>query len=111
MVNNAMQGKEVIENDAGECGISTDGTWQKRGYSFHTGVATAISLDTKKFLDVEVLSDKCQQCLKWSDRQNEPKYPEWKANYQRKINHKGSSGSMDTAGAVRVFERSCTTRG
>ena len=71
IVNNAMQVKEVIENDAGECGISTDVTWQKHGYSFHPGVVTAISLDTKKFLDVEVLPDKCQQCLKWSDRQNE----------------------------------------
>ena len=38
MVNNAVHVKEIIENDAEECGISTDGTWQKRGYSSHNGV-------------------------------------------------------------------------
>ena len=54
MVYNAMHIKEIVENDAGECGISIDGTWQKRGYSSHNGVVTAISLDTKKCLDVEV---------------------------------------------------------
>ena len=111
MVNNAMHVKEIIENDAGECGISIDGTWQKRGYSSHNGVVMAISLDTKKCLDVEVLSDKCQQCLKWSKKQNDPKYEEWKANHQCKINHTGSSGSMETAGALTIFERSCATKG
>jgi hypothetical protein len=111
MVNNVVHVKEVIDNDVGECGISIDGTWQKRGYSSHNGVVTAISLDTKKCLDVEVLSDKCQQCLKWSKKQNDPKYQEWKANHQCKINHTGSSGSMETAGALRIFERSRATRG
>ena len=62
-------------------------------------------------LDVEVLSDKCQQCLKWSKKQNDSKYQELKAKYQRKINHIGSSGSMETAGALKIFERSCATRG
>ena len=111
MVNNAMHVREIIENDAGECGISIDGTWEKRGYSSHNGVVTAISLDTKKCLDVEVMSDKCQQCLKWSKKQNDPKYEEWKANHQCKINHTGSSGSMETAGALRIFERSEASRG
>jgi hypothetical protein len=91
-----MHVKEIIENDAGECGISMDSTWQKRGYSSHNGVVTAISLDTKKCLDVEVLSEKCQQCLKWSKKQNDPKYQEWKANHQCKINHTGSYGSMSS---------------
>ena len=72
---------------------------------------TAISLDTKKCLDVEILSDKCQQCLKWRKKQNDPKFSEWKANHQCKFNHTGSSGSMETTGALRIFERSCATRG
>ena len=58
MVNNAVLVKDIIKNMVGECGISIDGTWQKRGYSSHNGVVTAISLDTKKYLDVEVLSNK-----------------------------------------------------
>ena len=43
IVNNAVHVKEIIENDAEECGISIDGAWQfKRGYSSHNGVVTAI---------------------------------------------------------------------
>ena len=71
MVNHVMHVKGIIENDAGECGISLGGTWQKRGYSSDNDVVTAISLDTKKCLDVQVLPNKCQQCLKWSKTQNE----------------------------------------
>ncbi len=110
MLTNAMKVREICESDTGECGVSIDGTWQKRGYSSHNGVVTAISLHTKKCLDVEIFSDRCQQCLKWSKKQNDPKYPEWKASHQCKINHTGSSGSMETAGAVRIFERSVATR-
>ncbi len=35
-------------SDEGECGISLDGSWQKRGHASHNGIVTAISLDTKK---------------------------------------------------------------
>ena len=53
-----MYVREIIKNDAGECGISMDSTWQKHGYLSHNGVVTAISLDTKKCLGIKVLSDK-----------------------------------------------------
>jgi hypothetical protein len=109
MVTNAMKVKEI--NDNGECGISMDGTWQKRGHASHNGIVTAISLDTKKCLDVEVLSDKCQQCLKWEKKQSHPKYHEWKASHICKINHEGSANSMETAGGIKIFERSVNTRG
>ena len=58
MVNNAMYVREIIKNDAGECGISIDSTWQKHSYLSHNDVVTAISLDTKKCLGVKDLSDK-----------------------------------------------------
>ena len=103
MVNNAMHIKEIVENDAGECGISIDGTLQKHGYSLHNGVVTAISLDTKKCLDFEVLSDKCQQCLNGAKSKMIPSTKNGKANHQCKINHTGSSGSMETAGALMIF--------
>ena len=109
MVTSAMNVREL--SDAGECGISLDGTWQKRGHASHNGVGTAISLDTKKCLDVEVLSDKCQECQKWEKKTNDPRYGEWKASHQCKINHIGSSNSMETVGAVRIFTRSTATRG
>lgn len=42
IMHNAMHVKEFIDNDAGECGISIDGTWQKRGYSSHNGCCHGI---------------------------------------------------------------------
>ena len=48
---------------------------------------TAILLDTKKCLDLENMSDKCKACQKWQKRVNDPKYPDWKASHQCKINH------------------------
>ena len=65
-------------------------------------------MDTKKCLDVEVISDKCQQ---WQKKENDPRYEEWKANHNCKINHTGSANSMETVGAIRIFERSYVTRG
>jgi hypothetical protein len=109
MNNSAMEVKEICGSE-GECGISLDGSWQKRGHSSHNSVVTAISLDTKKCLDVEVISDKCQECQKW-EKKNEPGYEEWKANHQCKINHTGSANSMETVGAVRILEHSYITQG
>ena len=43
-------------------------------------------------------------------KQNGPKYHECKATHQCKINHIGSSGSMETAGALGIFEISVVTR-
>lgn len=42
MLTNAMKVREV--NDSGECGISMDGIWQKRGHASHNGIVTSISL-------------------------------------------------------------------
>ena len=111
MINNASNVKATCVNEEGECGISLDGTWQRRGHVSHNGVVTAISLDTKKCLDVEILSDKCQACEKWQKKQNHPKYQQWKANHHCKINHTGSANSMEMAGALRMFERSYVSRG
>lgn len=109
MLTSALKVREVNSN--GECGISMDGTWQKRGDASHNGIVTAISLDTKKCIDVEVLSDKCQQCLKWGEKQSDPRYHSWKASHNCKINHKGSANNMESSGAVKIFERSVNTRG
>ncbi len=51
-------------NDSSECGVSVDGSWQRRGYSSLNGVVTAASVDTGEILDVEVLSKDCIGLLK-----------------------------------------------
>ena len=53
-----MHVREIIKNNAEECGISMESTWRKHGYLSYNDVVTAISLDTKKCLGVKVLSVK-----------------------------------------------------
>ncbi|GFW55570.1 uncharacterized protein TNCV_119541 [Trichonephila clavipes] len=47
-----------------KCGISIDGTWQRRGYSSLNGCVSAISVDTGKILDIEVMTQYCHICAK-----------------------------------------------
>lgn len=64
MTTSAFEVREICGNDDGGCGISLDGT------SLNS-VVTAISMVTKKCVDAEVISDKCQQCLKWAKKRSE----------------------------------------
>ncbi|GFX82956.1 uncharacterized protein TNCV_4938261 [Trichonephila clavipes] len=38
------------------CGVSVDGTWQRRGFSSLNGCVSSISVDTGKSIDLETLS-------------------------------------------------------
>ncbi|GFU56638.1 uncharacterized protein TNCV_3930351 [Trichonephila clavipes] len=42
------------KNKIVECGISVDGTWQRRGYSSMNGCVAALSVDTSKVVDIEI---------------------------------------------------------
>ena len=46
-----------------DTGVSVDGTWQKRGLTSLNGVVAAISKDTGRILDVEVMTRYCQGCI------------------------------------------------
>ncbi|GFW79245.1 uncharacterized protein TNCV_2476521 [Trichonephila clavipes] len=78
------------------CGVSMDGTWQKRGYSSHNGCVSCISIDTGKILYIEIMSHFCRICSK------KAKVPDAHVC----CNHMGSASSMETVGAYRIFERS-----
>ena len=96
-------------NDDGEpvdCTVSIDGTWQRRGFSSLNGIVTAISSDSKKCLDYEVLSKTCKACEKWKQLKGTREYDRWKASHDCQINHFGSSGAMKSAGAIAIFNRS-----
>ncbi|GFT86125.1 uncharacterized protein TNCV_3257271 [Trichonephila clavipes] len=43
-------------SDVAECGVSVDGTWQRRGHSLLNGCVSVLSIDTGKVLDLEVMS-------------------------------------------------------
>ncbi|GFY07707.1 uncharacterized protein TNCV_4095771 [Trichonephila clavipes] len=45
------------------CGVSVDGTWQRRGFSSLNGCVSAISVDTGKIIDFETLSQFCRNVI------------------------------------------------
>ena len=81
----------------------------KRGYSSLNGIVTATSLNGK-VVDFHVLSKYCKACEVWEKRKGSDEYEEWKAAHNCKMNHRTSSGAMEAAGAVEIFQRSVSTR-
>lgn len=96
-----------------ECGVSGDGTWQRRGHSSLNGCVTLISIDTGKVIDVEGMSSKCRACHSKSKlNPSSTQYLEWKANHtQCQANYTGSAGGMEAVGFYRMFERAERSRG
>ena len=70
MLNNATIVKEACRNDKGECGISLYGTWLRRGHVSYNGVVSAISLDTKKCLNVQILLENVRNGKRKKTTQN-----------------------------------------
>ncbi|GBN27205.1 hypothetical protein AVEN_89836-1 [Araneus ventricosus] len=87
-----------------KCGVSVDGTWQRRGYSSLNGVVRAISILSGKVIDMEVMSQFCKKCYTKTSSSSF-------ALKHQCANHKGSSGNMEVIGAYRIFERSVNSRG
>ncbi|GFT08203.1 hypothetical protein TNCV_3481521 [Trichonephila clavipes] len=58
-----VEKKQNLSSDIVKCGISVDGTWQRRGYTSMNGCVAAISVDTGKVLDIEVMSSYCPTCV------------------------------------------------
>ncbi|GFS27557.1 hypothetical protein ElyMa_005281200 [Elysia marginata] len=65
------------DGNIGNCGVSVDGTWQRRGHSSHHGVVTVKSLETDKCLDVEVFSNICKACQRWEGKKGTKDYEIW----------------------------------
>lgn len=98
--------KSNLVTNVTDCRVSFDGTWQKRGHASINGVVTAISGENGKCLDTYVMSKHCKGCVIWNGKENQIGYIEWLSNHQCSINHVGSSGSMEAAGAVEIYKRS-----
>ncbi|GFT25288.1 uncharacterized protein TNCV_181401 [Trichonephila clavipes] len=89
--------KKCSNTAVAECGVSVDGTWQRRGHSSLNGCVAALSIDTGKLLHLEIMSEFC----------NTLKSP---VGHACSCNHLGSASSMESVGGYRIFERSCITR-
>ena len=88
--------------------ISSDGTWQKRGYTSLNGAVVCISMVSGRILDAHAMSRYCKICeyhqkLKAT---NPEKFGVLKANHSCRLNHTGSAGAMEVEGAKVIFSRS-----
>ena len=89
--------KGKTEGEVADCGISCDGTSQRRGFCSLNGCVTTISMDTGKVLDTEVMSRFCKQCKEHEDDEETPENIAWKIE--------GSAPAMEPEGALRIFQR------
>lgn len=107
--------KDDSADDVTDVGISADGSWQRRGYSSLNGTYTAISLETGKVLDCEIMSRYCKKCKQHEKlKKSKPEmYEKWYKKHKKvcTINHVGSAGAMEVTGAERIFNRSIEKRG
>ena len=102
--------EEDVDLDTVDRAVSVDGTWQRRGFASHHGVVTALSVESGKCLDVEVLSNICKGCQFWDGKEGTEEHERWSLTHQCKMNHKGSAGAMEAIGAARIFLRSEESR-
>ena len=85
--------------------VSFDGSWQKRGFSSHNGMASVIDLITGYPIDFEVLSNYCSKCNIAEEKQYEDI---WKASHIESCqkNFSGSAAAMEVECAKRLWARS-----
>ena len=90
-----------------DVGITIDGTWQKRGFTSMNGSVAAISIDTGRIIDVEVMSRYCHGCvnLRGIKCRESDLYKSLK-KHKCTINHEGSAPKMELDGVIKFFERS-----
>ncbi|GFT38934.1 uncharacterized protein TNCV_388021 [Trichonephila clavipes] len=85
------------DTEFSQCGVSVDGTWQRKGYYSLNGCVSVISIDSGKVLDIEFMSKVCTLC--------NSKNKEFNTTHNC-AKHIGSSGAMEPLGVYRIFERS-----
>ena len=89
--------------------VSSDGTWQRRGFSSLFGVTFIIEHETKKILDYEVMSKFCAACKTWADCDRESEeFKKWQEEHKSvcEANFTGSAGAMEPTGVLLMFSRS-----
>ncbi|EDO44911.1 predicted protein [Nematostella vectensis] len=97
--------KAASADDIVNCGVSCDGTWQKRGFCSKNGCVTVISMDNGKVLDTEALSQSCKQCQQHPNLDKESiAYKTWWAEHSFKCNanYHGSAPGMESEERSRI---------
>ncbi|GFT50920.1 uncharacterized protein TNCV_1195211 [Trichonephila clavipes] len=111
VLDNVVQMLHPTKNKSVECGISVDGTWQRRGYSSMNGCVAAVSVDTGKVVDIEIMSSYCPTCRKISKMPRSIESETFAADHVCHSNFQGSALKMEVVGATRILQRSIVKRG
>lgn len=94
----SLEGDETLEDKVVDVGVSIDDSWSSRGFGARDGVVAAISIDTRKVLDVVYLTNHCTACEQKERPRNEGtisrrEYLEWYIRHNDNcfLNHEGSA--------------------
>ena len=95
--------------------VSYDSSWKTRGFYSNLGFSSAISTISKKVLDYELLNRICEKCNRWPAKRREEhidEYQKWYDSHKDncKVNHIGSSQSMEPTAAKMIWNRSVQKR-
>ncbi|GFX00576.1 uncharacterized protein TNCV_2235831 [Trichonephila clavipes] len=106
-----VEKKQNLSCDIVKCGLSVDGTWQRRVYTSMNGCVAAIPVDTGKVLDIEVICRPTVQHVRdfrlYQETLNmsRQKPTTYVSVISRKISSSFSS-KKEIVGASRIFLRS-----
>lgn len=91
----------------GQCKVSGDGSWKKRGFTSLYGVTTLIAYYTGKLMDLVVKSGYCQSCIFWKGKKDTDEYTEWYKQHEENCcaNHSGSADKMEVDSIKEMFSR------
>ena len=74
-----------FENGVVDTAVSVNGTWQNRGFTSNNAAVAAISINTRRILDVEAMSRYCQGCVNIEKhKHNEHLYERLKKDHDEK---------------------------
>ena len=107
----AKEGISPDEEGILDVAVSFDGTWQTRGHHSNIGAGFVIDSFTGTVLDFEVKSKFCQRCALMKNKYNDvdtlaEKMTAHKLSGDCHVNYQGSSGGMERAAAVDMWNRS-----
>ena len=102
-------GPEVAADEIVNTTISTDGTWQKRGFSSRNGVVTIVANHTGKCIDYRVKTKDCKACQYWKGKSG-PKAEKFHTIHKCPLNHTKSSRAMEADGVLECFRTSVIER-
>ncbi|GFW95748.1 uncharacterized protein TNCV_19791 [Trichonephila clavipes] len=91
--------------------LTVDVMWQRRGYSSMNGCVAALSVDTGKVVDIEIMSSYCPTCRKISKMPRRIESETFAADHVCHSNFQGSALKMEAVGDTRIFQRSIVKRG